>query len=151
MDAKDDNDPGDFSRYLSLIRTEWPPELGNPSDDEIVAEMKKQYDKRRDRIRCWEEGGATIAWYRYTKWPRDAESTDEIHLLDIAVDEEHRGKGLGTALLGDLLRICKEEGVRMIYSMTALSNPASIALHRKAGFAEKFRREDSIVWEKSVE
>jgi phosphinothricin acetyltransferase len=46
------------------------------------------------------------------------------------------GRGLGTALLKALLSACEARGLRQVVALIAGTEPASIALHTKAGFVE---------------
>lgn len=64
------------------------------------------------------------AAYRHT-----AEST-------IYIRHDRLGRGIGTALLAALLRACEAAGLRQVVALIAGTEPASIALHAKAGFAE---------------
>jgi GNAT superfamily N-acetyltransferase len=58
---------------------------------------------------------------------------EEIHVLDIALLPEHRGRGLGSALLGELL----DEGRRTGRPVTvnALRGGRALALYQRLGFA----------------
>ena len=44
------------------------------------------------------------------------------------------GRGLGTKLYGALLTLLQKQGVRNVYGIVTLPNPASEALHRRFGF-----------------
>lgn len=50
------------------------------------------------------------------------------------VDPNQRGKGVGRALLGELLRVSPERGVRLIIARVVEGNAASRALHEALGF-----------------
>ena len=53
----------------------------------------------------------------------------------IYVKEAHLGKGIGTLLLGELLRICEGLGYRQVIAVIGDSaNAGSIALHARLGF-----------------
>ena len=53
----------------------------------------------------------------------------------IYVKEAHLGKGIGTLLLGELLRICEGLGYRQVIAVIGDSaNSASIGLHARHGF-----------------
>ena len=62
--------------------------------------------------------------YRYT-------CEDSIYIRD-----DMRGQGIGTALLTALLAACETWGFRQVIAGIAGSEPASVALHAKAGFIE---------------
>ena len=56
------------------------------------------------------------------------------HLARLAIYPQHQGKGLGSALLGDLLTQFGRRGARNITVNTQKDNLASLALYKKAGF-----------------
>lgn len=66
----------------------------------------------------------TRAAYRHT-----AENT-------IYIRHDRLGQGLGTALLEALLAACEASGLRQVVALIAGTEPASAALHAKAGFVE---------------
>ena len=59
---------------------------------------------------------------------------DELHVLNIAVDPNSRGKGLGTYLLATVLAKAFEKGARQVYLEVRPSNSAAINLYSKLGF-----------------
>lgn len=52
----------------------------------------------------------------------------------IYLSPEARGRGIGKRLLDDLLVRCTERGFRQMVAVIGGAHPASIALHRAAGF-----------------
>jgi L-amino acid N-acyltransferase YncA len=79
-----------------------------------------------------EEG--TITGYAYA-YPWKIRSAYR-HTVEsgIYLHGEFTGKGIGTRLYGELLRLLKEEAFHAVIGGIALPNPASIALHEKLGF-----------------
>lgn len=82
-----------------------------------------------------EPGGAIAGWaslspfharsaYRYTV-------EDSVYLRD-----DCRGRGLGRLLLGHLMDAARAGGFRNVIACICAEQEASIALHRRAGFAE---------------
>lgn len=59
---------------------------------------------------------------------------DEVHIHDLAVVPEHRRKGVGSALLGQLL--ARTIGTRRIRLEVRASNLAAQAFYKKHGFQE---------------
>jgi phosphinothricin acetyltransferase len=53
----------------------------------------------------------------------------------IYVDARHRGRGVGSALLGDLIAEAVAQDLHVLIGAIDAANPASIALHKKFGFA----------------
>ncbi|MCE4624664.1 MAG: ribosomal protein S18-alanine N-acetyltransferase [Desulfurococcales archaeon] len=57
------------------------------------------------------------------------------HLISIAVLEEYRGRGIGTALLQHTIQAAREEGdIVSIYLEVRVSNTPAIRLYKKFGF-----------------
>jgi len=101
-----------------------------------------------------EEEGRVIGWgclrgfrtrvaYRFTV-------EDSVYL-----QEEHRGSGVGTLLLAELIERAKKGGFHSVVAGMTEGNPASEALHRRLGFSEvgryrdvgyKFERWLDVVW-----
>jgi len=57
--------------------------------------------------------------------------------------EDARGMGLGALLLKTLIELLRELGYVKIYAVITPPNPASVALHRRFGFAQLCRFEDT--------
>jgi L-amino acid N-acyltransferase YncA len=57
------------------------------------------------------------------------------------VDRAHRRRGVGDALLGELIRVAEDRGIWTLQSATFPENAASIALQQKHGFRIIGRRE----------
>lgn len=58
---------------------------------------------------------------------------DEEELLLVGVDPKHRGKGIGSRLLGDLVETAREQGTKRIFLEMRRGNPAG-SLYAKHGF-----------------
>lgn len=67
-------------------------------------------------------------------------AADEAELLTIAVRPEARGRGLGSALLRDVLTAAAARGAGRMLLEVAADNAAALALYRREGFAECGRR-----------
>jgi len=66
---------------------------------------------------------------------QEAEYAQVGHLVSIAVLEEHRGRGIGSALLDRTLRVMREVyHVKSIYLEVRVSNSPAIRLYQKFGF-----------------
>jgi [ribosomal protein S18]-alanine N-acetyltransferase len=69
-----------------------------------------------------------------------ARAADEAELLNIAVAETKRGRGLGAALIARAIADAKEWGAGAMFLEVRASNAAALALYRRAGFREAGRR-----------
>lgn len=74
---------------------------------------------------------------------------DAIQLLDIALLPEHRGAGVGTALLEDLLAEADERGVRVTAHVERHNR--ALALYTRLGFREIADREVYLLMERPLE
>jgi ribosomal protein S18 acetylase RimI-like enzyme len=57
-----------------------------------------------------------------------------LHLIDIAILENHRGQGIGTTLIGHLLLECRSQGLPM-HLQVLQANPA-LRLYQRLGFTQ---------------
>ncbi|MGQ0586313.1 MAG: GNAT family N-acetyltransferase [Gammaproteobacteria bacterium] len=80
-----------------------------------------------------EIGGAIAGWARLYAWSnrcayaRAAENAVYVHA-------DQRGKGVGQALLAELIRLAPQRGVHVLLARVVEGNPASLALHEAQGF-----------------
>ncbi len=70
------------------------------------------------------------------------ENATRIHLIDLAILPEYRGRGIGSLILQDLQRQASEHGVPLELSVS-LDNPAQ-ALYRRFGFTETARTQTHL-------
>ena len=59
----------------------------------------------------------------------------------VGVDPAWRGRGLGRAIVADVLAVAAAAGVPEVRAVIASTNAASLALHHRAGFVERARKE----------
>lgn len=85
-----------------------------------------------------EEGGL-VAGYAYATQFRDRPAYLSTCENSIYVSPAHVGKGVGSALLSALLAAAEQAGFRQMIAVIGGAEPASVALHRKAGFVEAGR------------
>ncbi len=65
---------------------------------------------------------------------------DETELLTIAVDRDHRRRGIAATLLAQCRARARERGAVTLFLEVAATNRAAIALYEKSGFARRGRR-----------
>jgi len=115
-------------------------QTGYGSFEEIppsVEEMIRRHDNIRARGLPWRlaELDGRIVGYCYVS-PYHARSAYRFTVQDsIYVDERHLNKGIGSALLGDVIRICTDLGYRqMMAGVGDSGNAGSLRLHTRMGF-----------------
>ncbi len=63
--------------------------------------------------------------------------------IGMGIDEEHRGKGLGTILMQELIEWCqKNEHLRLLWLEAYTNNSAGVKLYEKMGFEKTGIRKD---------
>lgn len=63
-------------------------------------------------------------------------TVDEAELLNIGVAQAAQRKGLGRAMLVEMLEVARERSMKRVFLEVRPSNVAAIALYRSAGFSE---------------
>ncbi|HEY0671586.1 MAG TPA: ribosomal protein S18-alanine N-acetyltransferase [Longimicrobiales bacterium] len=84
---------------------------------------------------------------------------DQGELGNVAVDEDHRGKGIGSELIQAVMECAHERGVREIFLEVRKSNVRAQDLYKTFGFSEVGRRknyyleplEDALVMKKVID
>jgi len=69
-------------------------------------------------------------------------AADEAELLNIGVAQAEQRKGLGRAMLAEMLNLARAKQLRRVFLEVRSSNAAAIALYRSAGFNEIGIRRD---------
>ena len=79
--------------------------------------------------------GAGLAAYELKKFEQER---SEIYIYDLAVAEEHRRKGMATALIQELKKIAASRGAYVIFVQadTGIEDEPAIALYTKLGERE---------------
>jgi ribosomal protein S18 acetylase RimI-like enzyme len=133
--ARDDDHPflGQLyasTRWEELAQTGWPVEAR-------MAFLAQQYELQCVHYaRFRPEADRMVIESRDEAIGRlDVDASDEsrLHIVDISMAPESRGKGIGTAILGDLIRLAEESG-RKVSIFVEKQNPA-LTLYRRLGFA----------------
>lgn len=80
----------------------------------------------------------------------------EAHLLNICIDPDNQGRGMGRRLLLRMLRVARDRQADTVFLEVRASNRAAIALYEDIGFAEigqrrgyypaRSGREDALVY-----
>ena len=67
------------------------------------------------------------AWSNRCAYARAAENAVYVH-------RDHRGRGVGHALLAELIRLSPQRGIHVLLARIVEGNPASVALHEAHGY-----------------
>lgn len=104
-------------------------------------------DKRecQDAVRLWthyiDKGLSITALYKgkpvgaANLYQHEVEKLSHQSLFVIIVDEKYRGKGIGTLLIKELIRLGKKRGVEILHLEVYDKNPA-VSLYKRLGFKE---------------
>ena len=65
---------------------------------------------------------------------------DEGHITNVAVHPEFRGKGIGKALISELLYLCRKDGITSFTLEVRESNIVAQNLYKSFGFTESGKR-----------
>ncbi|MGH9628804.1 MAG: GNAT family N-acetyltransferase [Bryobacteraceae bacterium] len=112
-----------------LAAWSWPGDVREPLLD-------AQYRIRRQGFRASAgDGPGTIVVVddKPVAWYTAAEFDDEIRLVNLVVGSDHRGKGIGSAVLRQLLSASDHSGKRLRLSV-AMNNPRASELYARLGF-----------------
>jgi phosphinothricin acetyltransferase len=81
----------------------------------------------------YEENGIILGYTYAHKWKERSAYRYSVE-TGIYLDAECKGKGIGTLLKGELLKVLKKKSIHAVICGIALPNQASIALCEKFGF-----------------
>ena len=101
-----------------------------PLDTEEAAHWWEAHGKRSKLIVCTDESGL-IGWARLFPWKQ--RGFDVVEDL-VYVDPVHQGRGIGRALLTELIKEATGLGYRTIVATIATDNRSGLALHSRLGF-----------------
>ncbi|HUU21694.1 MAG TPA: GNAT family N-acetyltransferase [Phycisphaerae bacterium] len=128
-------DPGrDVRAVAALLALSWKGCLDEADIDRrqaaLVAELES-LDPARRRLSVASVSGRTVGFCRVL---RDADTPDHWWLAGVVTHPDHRGAGIGRALVRESLEHARSHGATLIRSEAHIDNPASIAFHEALGF-----------------
>ncbi len=124
---------GDEQTVRHLLRTlkTTPTPASEPPSPESVNEVLLREDIYLLIAGTHEEPIGFLLAYRVPRIDRDCKM---ICLYELEVHEEHRRKGVGTALVRKMMTICRENDIMKMWASTEASNSAAAALYTSTGF-----------------
>jgi L-amino acid N-acyltransferase len=81
-----------------------------------------------------DENGTVVGWGSISRYARRP-GYDPTGEVSVYVYPEHAGRGLGAALLQELLILARKNGFHTVIALITVENRSSIALAERAGFA----------------
>jgi phosphinothricin acetyltransferase len=104
----------------------------DPVPDEEMADTIAQVTDKFPWV-VWEDGGEVLGYAAASEWKSRCAYRYSVETT-IYLAPEAAGRGVGTALYGELLEQVEAAGHHSALGGIALPNPASVALHEKLGF-----------------
>jgi ribosomal protein S18 acetylase RimI-like enzyme len=92
------------------------------------------------------DDGPAAGFVRGTTLGRPDGPERQLFLYEIAVAPEYQRRGVGTALIQELERICRDEGMAEMFVFTNRSNTAAMRLYASAGGHIEADDEQMFVW-----
>jgi len=127
-----DNDP-ETSRYGISIYPRTEHDIG----EFLKKALEEAKSKEIVAVVDGEPAGSVEVW---TSMGRDR----HVAWLGIAVRRKHWGKGVGTALMKEAVRLAKELGCRKLMLGTTEGNERAIRLYKKVGFEQEACEDDEV-------
>ncbi|MDK1375903.1 MULTISPECIES: N-acetyltransferase family protein [unclassified Sinorhizobium] len=109
-------------------------EIMPPSEAEMALRFSTITGNGYPYIVAQEDHGRAIIGYAYASAFRTRTAYRFLVEDSIYLAPEARGKGVGRALLAELIRRCTALGFRQMVAVIGGAHPSSIALHRALGF-----------------
>jgi L-amino acid N-acyltransferase YncA len=108
-------------------------EIDPPDAEEMARRMAEVVDRGLPYLVA--ETGNAVVGYAYASLYRTRVAYRFTLEDSVYVHHAHAGRGIGAALLEELIRACKERGCRQLVAVIGDSqNTASMRLHEKLGF-----------------
>ncbi|MEJ2568585.1 MAG: GNAT family N-acetyltransferase [candidate division WOR-3 bacterium] len=100
----------------------------NPDENENI--FRNDVTNPKTRVLVAEKDGKILGFVSasFPYWDRVA------IIQHLIVKKEHRGHGIGTALLKEIISLCESEKMKIVTVQTALWNQKAIQLYKKLGF-----------------
>jgi len=108
-------------------------EDGKPVELVTVTAMTTFLENPYNHLLVAVEGSETVGYIIAYELQRSDREQSMMHLYDITVLNEHRQKGIGTALIEKLKSICSTKPMMKMFVGTNRSNVPAVGLYQKTG------------------
>lgn len=130
--------PGDVEAIFGIYDDEVLHGTATFDTEPSTAESRKlwlEHHQSPDRaVLVAEEGGAVVGWASLSPYSERCAYARTAE-VSVYVHREHRGKGLGRALMTRLIEAARAAGLGVLLARIASETAASLALHRSLGFS----------------
>ncbi len=110
-----------------------------PGDEDVVSALATRpphtellHDEQTILLVAFEDG-EPIGFVLAHDLPRRHDPPRKLLVYEIDVDERHRRRGVGTALMSELARMARARGIRRGWVLTDEGNEAAMRLYRSQG------------------
>ena len=106
-----------------------------PVDLEYRRAWFSDHPPERYPVYVYQEDNVIMGWVSLGAYRADREALAHVAELSYFVDQESRGRGVGSHLLKYALNVAPGCGLKILVAILLDKNPASISLLRKFGFS----------------
>ena len=90
--------------------------------------------KKNHPVIVAEESGTVVGWASLSSWSDRCAYDGTVEVSEY-IHPDHRGRGIGSQLLREVMRLGKEAGNHSVLARISEGNATSIHMHEKFGFA----------------
>ena len=119
----------DADRLASLLTDE-----GYPAGPSDLARRIAAFRGPASRVLVAEHGGEVLGFVAFSLVPRFETEDTFLRVITLVVDPGARGRGVATALLGDVERIGRDEGIAFLEVTSGHHRPEARKLFEAAGY-----------------
>ena len=107
----------------------------SPVDLEYRRYWFSHHPPERYPVYVYQEDNVILGWVSLGAYRADREALAHVTEVSYFVDQESRGRGIGSCLLQYALNVAPGCGLKILVAILLDKNPASISLLRKFGFS----------------
>lgn len=141
--------PGDEELAADAVNTLKPLEErgGNNADVEL---MKGFLVQESNYLVIAYEESTPLGFALGYRLPRFDRPKNMMYLHEVGVAEAHHGKGIGKAIMQEMIRICRDEGYMEMFVITDTDNKPAMGLYRTTGGTHGEENDIVFCWDFEV-